>query len=72
MIAIPNGWAQYDYQIGTFRAQVGDTLIGEFTGHIPTADALAALLLSTFGIEITDEDRQILEQERAEADGGVS
>lgn len=62
MIAIPGGWAQWDYQIGTFRAEVDGVVHGAFTGDIGTVEALAAVLLSAHGIELTADELEALRQ----------
>lgn len=48
MILFDGGWAQWDYQIGTFRAEFDGVIYGVYTGEYPTAAALSAVIpLST-------------------------
>lgn len=44
-IQLENGWVQWDWQIGTFRAEINGVITGNFTGDIMTAAELAARLL---------------------------
>lgn len=42
MITFANGWAQWDYQIGTFRAQVDGVIYGTVARQYLTVEALSA------------------------------
>jgi len=59
MIEIKNGWAQWDAQIGTFRAEIDGVVYGTFTGSMPTAsdlsDALPSPLTSKQIIALSEE-----------------
>jgi len=39
---MPADYAQWDYQLGTFRAEVGGVVYGTYTGEFTTAAALLA------------------------------
>ncbi len=65
MICLTNGWAQWDYQIGTFRAMVGDVIYGKFTNDLPSATDLAGL------IQLTDEQVMQLEIEKGEFENSM-
>ena len=61
MIAIEGGWAQWDYQIGTYRAEVNGVVYGVFTDEIGTVNELEAIL----GVEFSEQDQQDLEAEKS-------
>jgi hypothetical protein len=61
MIAIEGGWAQWDYQIGTYRAEVNGVIYGVFTDEISTVNEFEAIL----GVEFSEQDRQDLEAEKS-------
>lgn len=69
MIPIPGGWAQWDYQVGTFRASVFDRVYGNFTGDIPTLKDLEDALLITEGISLSEQDKEDLEAQRVQSLG---
>lgn len=55
-------WAQWDNQIGTFRAEVGGKILGLSTGDIPTALELAKSLEPEYFL--TEEQIADLEAEK--------
>lgn len=61
MIPIPNGWAQWDQMIGTFRAEKDGVVYGTYTGEIETIVQLEAVL----GIEFTEGESADLEHEKS-------
>jgi hypothetical protein len=70
MIGVTGGWAQWDQMIGTFRADVNGTVIGNYTGEISTLAELEGLL-NGMGITLNEQDRIDLQYEKdlAEQDG---
>ena len=64
MIPISGGWAQWDYQLGTFRADIFGRVYGSFTGDIPTLKDLEDILLTIEGVSLSDQDRADLEAQR--------
>jgi len=62
-IQLENGWAQWDWQIGTFRAFISGVIYGNSTGDINTAAELAAMLLPD--TVLTAEQIAELEDEKA-------
>lgn len=60
MISIPNGWAQWDQAIGTYRAEKDGVVYGNYTGEIETIAQLEAVL----GLEFTDGEVADLESEK--------
>lgn len=55
MIEIPGGWAQWDQQIGTYRAEVNGIVYGTYTGEIETLEAFQ-ILLAGLGITLSEQD----------------
>jgi hypothetical protein len=66
MIEIPGGWAQYDYQIGTYRAEVNGVIYGTYTNEIATIEHLQ-ILLAGFGVELSAQDVSDLIAQKPEA-----
>lgn len=64
-IELENGWAQWDYQIGTFRAEIGSDVYGLFTGDIATPDDLETAI----GITLTQSQKDELAAEKLAAGG---
>lgn len=60
MIVLSNGWAQWDYQIGTFRAMVGDVIYGKYTDDLPNAIDLARF------VPLTSEQIDDLQAEKSD------
>ena len=64
MIEVKGGWAQWDWSIKTYRAQIGDDVYGNFTDEIPDLESLEALL-SGKGVFLSEQDRADLTAEKA-------
>jgi hypothetical protein len=62
-IQLENGWAQWDWQIGTFRADINGEIYGKFTGDIMTAAELSVRLLPETAL--TQEQIAELELEKS-------
>lgn len=63
MIEIEGGWAQWDYQIGTYRAEVNGVIYGTYTGEIETLEAFQ-VLLAGLGIVLLEQDKADLRAQK--------
>ena len=61
MISIPGGWAQWDQQIRTYRAEKDGVVYGVYTGNIETVEQLAEVL----GVEFTEAEVADLAYEKS-------
>lgn len=46
-ILLDDGWAEWDWQLGTFRAQINNNITGKYTGDINTVEELAIRIFPT-------------------------
>ncbi len=60
MISISGGWAQWDWQLETFRAETNGVVVGTYTGELPEIQDLEAAI----GFTLSDSDRELLLAER--------
>jgi hypothetical protein len=63
MIGLANGWAQWDWSLKTYRAQVDDVVYGNSTDDVATLEALE-VILAAHSISLSEQDRTDLLAEK--------